>query len=95
MFFRQIFDPELAQYAYLIGCQRTGDAIVIDPVLDYEPVGSRVWNESVERLVAFVQKHDLRLHLILETHAHADHMSGSQVLKRALPDARVAISRRR
>ena len=31
MFFRQVFDPSLAQYAYLIGCQRTGEAIVIDP----------------------------------------------------------------
>ena len=31
MFFRQIFDPELAQYAYIVGCQRTGEALVIDP----------------------------------------------------------------
>ena len=31
MFFRQVFDPELAQYAYMIGCQRTGEALVIDP----------------------------------------------------------------
>ena len=31
MFFRQIFDPGLAQYAYLIGCQRTGEALIIDP----------------------------------------------------------------
>ncbi len=43
MFFRQIFDPNLAQYAYLIGCQRTREAVVIDPERDggsfSEPLG--------------------------------------------------------
>lgn len=91
---QHFYDERTSTLSYVVWDEATRDAIVIDPVLDYDPVGSRVWNESVDRLVAFVQKLDLRLHLILETHAHADHMSGSQVLKRAVPAARIGISRR-
>ncbi len=88
------YDPRTATVSYVGWDEDTRDAFVIDPVLDYDPVGSRIWTESVDKLITFLDAKKLALHLILETHAHADHMSGAQVLKRTFPQARVAISKR-
>ncbi len=68
MFLRQIFDPYLAQYAYLIGCQRTGEAIVIDPERDLEPY------------LTLAAANNLRITAVAETHIHADFVSGAQEL---------------
>ena len=65
MFFRQIFDPALAQYAYLIGCQQTGEALVIDPERD------------IDRYVTIAAEEDLRIVAVTETHIHADFLSGA------------------
>lgn len=64
MFFRQIFDPELAQYAYVLGCQRTGEALVIDPERD------------IDRYVRIASEEGLRIVAATETHIHADFLSG-------------------
>ncbi len=88
------YDPRSATVTYIGWDEETRDAFVIDPVLDYDPVGSRIWTESVDKLVTFLKAKKLKLHLILETHAHADHMSGAQSLKRFFPDAKVGISNR-
>ncbi len=85
------YDARTFTLTYLVFDPATRDAVVIDPVLDYEPVGSKIWEESVDQLAAFVDTHQLRLHAILETHAHADHLSGSQALKRRYPAAQVVI----
>ena len=68
MLLRQIFDPKLAQYAYLIGCQRTGEALIIDPERD------------VDRYVEMAQQEGLRLTAAAETHIHADFLSGTREL---------------
>lgn len=85
------YDARTFTLTYLVFDPATRDAVVIDPVLDYEPVGSKIWEESVDQLAAFIDANQLRLHAILETHAHADHLSGSQALKRRYPAARVVI----
>jgi hydroxyacylglutathione hydrolase len=64
MFFRQIFDPELAQYAYIVGCQATGEALVIDPERD------------IDRYVQIAGEEGLRIVAATETHIHADFLSG-------------------
>ncbi len=66
MYLRQIFDPSLAQYAYLIGCQRTGEAIVIDPERD------------IDRYVDIAAGEGLRIVAATETHIHADFLSGTR-----------------
>lgn len=66
MYFKQIFEPNLAQYAYLIGCQRTGEALVIDPMRD------------VDRYVELAQAEGLRIVAVAETHIHADYLSGAR-----------------
>lgn len=64
MLVRQIFDPKLAQYAYLIGCARTKEAAIIDPERD------------IDRYMALAKQHGLRIVAALETHIHADYLSG-------------------
>jgi hydroxyacylglutathione hydrolase len=68
MFLRQIFDPHLAQYAYLIGCQRSGEALVIDPLRD------------VDQYREIAAAEGLRLSAVAETHIHADFVSGARQL---------------
>jgi hydroxyacylglutathione hydrolase len=68
MLLRQIFDPKLAQYAYLIGCQRTGEALIIDPERD------------IDRYVELARQEGLRLTAAAETHIHADFLSGAREL---------------
>ena len=66
MFFRMIFEENLAAATYLIGCQRTGEAILIDPQRD------------VDRYLAVAEKEDLRITAVTETHIHADYLSGTR-----------------
>lgn len=80
MFLRQIFDSSLAQYAYLIGCQKTGEAIVIDPLRD------------IDRYLKLAEENDLRLTAVAETHIHADFVSGTRELAAAVPGISVYVS---
>ena len=68
MFFRQIFDAQLAQYAYLVGCQQTGEALLIDPERD------------IDRYVEAAEEEGLRITAVAETHIHADFLSGARQL---------------
>ncbi|GAB4114125.1 MAG: MBL fold metallo-hydrolase [Sandaracinaceae bacterium] len=88
-----LFDARTFTLTYVVWDEKTKDAVVIDPVLDYEPVGSFTYTESVDRVSDVVKREGLRLLYVLETHAHADHLSGSQILKRR-HDARVVIGER-
>lgn len=64
MLVRQIADSKLAQFSYFVGCPRSGEAIVIDPERD------------VDRYFAEAAKHGLRLVAAVDTHIHADYVSG-------------------
>lgn len=66
MLFRQIFDDKLAQYAYLVGCQRTGEALIIDPERD------------IDRYIEIAESEGLRITAVTETHIHADFLSGAR-----------------
>ena len=91
---KAFFDERTSTLTYVVFDPETRDAVIIDPVLDYRPVGSKVSTESMDELVRYVKGKELHVHLILETHAHADHLSSSQFLKKHFPDARVAIGER-
>ncbi|MBK8264790.1 MAG: MBL fold metallo-hydrolase [Nannocystis sp.] len=88
------FDPHTFTLTYVVYDPQTRDALVIDPVLDYDPVNSVISTESVDRVADFLKRESLHLHAVLETHAHADHLSGSQVLRASFPGAYVAIGER-
>lgn len=91
---KAFFDPRTSTLTYVVHDAVTGDAVVIDPVLDYDPKASRTWTESADAVIAFVRENNLKLHYILETHAHADHLSGSQIIQRAFPQAKIAVGER-
>lgn len=83
-------DPSTDTLTYLVWNLDTGDAVIIDPVLDFDALRWQVTTASVERVIQFVRERGLRVHWIVETHAHADHLTGAQLLKEAF-DAPVAI----
>ncbi|MBH22959.1 MAG: MBL fold metallo-hydrolase [Myxococcales bacterium] len=87
-------DTRTDTLTFVVFDAETRDAVVIDPVLDYNPIGSKIWTESVDDVIDFVRGKELTLHAILETHAHADHLSGSQMIKKEFPEAQIAIGAR-
>ncbi len=94
MHIKDFYDPRTGTLTYVVHDADSRDAVVIDPVLDYEPVGSKLWHESADAVVDFIRQHNLTLHYILETHAHADHLSGAQYIKQQFADTKVAIGER-
>ena len=88
---KEFFDKATWTLTYVVFDSETRDAVVLDPVWDYDPASSRMSTSSAEAVLEFIKKQDLKVHMILETHAHADHVSGSQVLKKHLPNVKVGI----
>ncbi len=76
------FDPATSSVSYLVADPETGDAAVIDAVLDFEPRAARVSTDSADRIVAAAQ--GLRVEWVLETHAHADHLSAAPYIRQRL-----------
>jgi hydroxyacylglutathione hydrolase len=68
MLFRQLYHSQLAQASYLIGCQATGEALVVDPLRD------------IEQYLAAAEREGLRITAVTETHIHADFVSGAREL---------------
>lgn len=91
MHIETFYHPQTFTLTYLVFDPDTKDAVVIDPVLDYEPRGSQTSTTSVRFVSDFLRWNNLTLHYVLETHAHADHLSASQFLKREF-GAKIAIS---
>ena len=73
MSFRQLFDPESSTYTYLIADDTTHEAVLIDPVM-----------EQVERDLQLLRENGLVLRHTLETHVHADHITGAHAVKQGL-----------
>ncbi|HYW02474.1 MAG TPA: MBL fold metallo-hydrolase [Gammaproteobacteria bacterium] len=71
-------------FSYLVRDPATGSGAVIDPVLDYDPAAARTGTASAEAIVAAAREQGISLEWILETHAHADHVSGAPYVRDAL-----------
>jgi len=85
------FDDATFTLTYVVYDEETKDAVIIDPVWDFDPIASRMSSESVQKVIDFVNSTGLTPHLILETHAHADHLSGAQLLMKEYPQAKLGI----
>lgn len=88
------FDSRTNTVTYLLFDALTQDAVVIDPVLDYNGSASEIFTESLDKLCAVIESRGLKLRMILETHAHADHLSGAQMLKKKFSQATVTVGER-
>ena len=72
MIFRQVFDNKSSTYTYLIASAKGREAVIIDPVI-----------ENVESYIKLLQEFDLKLVKVIDTHIHADHVTGASKLKQA------------
>lgn len=93
MHIHSLFDPATFTLTYVVFDSATRDAVIIDPVLDFDPVAVQTSLASLESVSAFLVDNRLNLHSVLETHAHADHLTGAQYLKHRF-GAGVVIGRR-
>ena len=74
------FDPSTFTVSYVVHDPATKKAAIIDPVLDFTPRNGRTSTQSADALLRYVDEHDLTLDWLLETHAHADHLSAAHYL---------------
>ena len=84
------FDPVTFTFSYVVFDEKTQHAVIIDPVSDYDTASGEISYQSANKLLAFVNKNNLRVEWIMETHAHADHITAAQYLQDQL-QAKVAI----
>lgn len=85
-------DPVTSSFTYVVFDRDGGRAVIVDPVLDFDPFSARTSTTSADRVLAFLSRRKLTADWILETHAHADHLTGAAYLKDKT-GAKVAISR--
>ena len=81
------YDEATFTFTYLVIDPSSGRAAIIDPVLDYDPASRRIGTHSAERVLGAVAERGLAVDWILETHAHADHLTAAEFLKRRLAGA--------
>ena len=90
---RHVFHPPSHTFSYVVWDPATRRAAIIDPVLDYDPASGRSGTETAEKLLAIIEAEGLTVDWLLETHAHADHMTAAAWFK-ARFDVPVAIGAR-
>ena len=84
------FDPVTCTITYVIADAQARRAAIIDPVLDYDPKSGQISTASADKVLDFIKEQGLQVDWILETHAHADHLSAAHYLKQHT-GARIAI----
>jgi len=79
-----IFDEATWTVTYVVFEKPGSSCAIIDSVLDYDPKSGRTDHASADKVIAFVKANDLKVEWILETHAHADHLTAAPYLKQHL-----------
>lgn len=90
---KTFFDKKTFTLTYIAFDETSKDAIVIDPVWDYDPITQKTSTESISQVCSYINDNNLKVHYSMETHAHADHLSGSQLLKDEFPNIKVVIGK--
>ena len=78
---KDFFDPETWTYTYVVYEGDGSPCVIIDSVLNYDPKSGRTSTKSADEVIAFVKAHQLTVSWILETHAHADHLTAAPYLQ--------------
>ena len=81
---KAFFDDATNTVSYVVHDPETQRAAIIDSVLDFDPAAGRTSFASAEKIIAFVKEHELSVDWLLETHAHADHLSAAPYLQEKL-----------
>ena len=84
-------DPATGTWSYVVADPATRKAAIIDPVLDFDAKSARTTHASAQKLVDHVRANALDVRWLLETHAHADHLTDAQWLREQFPDATLAM----
>ena len=79
-----IFEPQTSTYQYIVADPATNTAVIIDPVLDYDPTTRTITTTSANTILSLIRKHNYTISRILDTHAHADHLTAAFYLQRRL-----------
>lgn len=79
-----IFEGKTSTWQYIIACPNTKEAVIIDPVLDFDLATLTISTSSADRLLQIVKEHGFKIVRLLETHAHADHLTASHYLQKTL-----------
>lgn len=87
------FDPQTYTITHVVADPDTKDAVIIDSVLDFDVASGKISYENADKVVSLVREERYRIHWILETHAHADHVTAAQYLKQEL-GGQIAIGER-
>ncbi len=85
------FHAESCTWSYVVADPATRQAAIVDPVLDFDAKSGRTATTSAQALIDHVRAHALDVRWLLETHAHADHLSAGHWLKASFPEAALAI----
>lgn len=78
---QHFYDERTSTLTYVVHDERERVGVVIDPVTDYDPKSGRTWNASNRAVARYVDAQRLRIPYVLDTHAHADHLSGMPFFK--------------
>lgn len=81
---KAFFDPQTWTYTYVVYESKGSACIVIDSVLNYDPKSGRTNTSSADEVIAFIKENRLQLDWILETHAHADHLTAAPYIQEQL-----------
>ena len=81
---KAFFDPQTWTYTYVVYESKGSACIVIDSVLNYDPKSGRTKTESADEVISFIKENRLQLDWILETHAHADHLTAAPYIQEKL-----------
>lgn len=87
---QSFFDQATSTFTHVVYDRAGGHAAIVDPVLDFDAASGRTRHDSADQVIAFVREQGLTVDWILETHAHADHLSSAPYLKEKL-GGRIAI----
>jgi len=81
---KSFFDTDTATFTYVVSDNKTGKCAVIDPVLDYDMNSGKIATVSSDKVISYIKERGWEVEWILETHAHADHLTGAHYIKEKL-----------
>lgn len=80
-------------WCHIVSCPVKKQAVIIDPVLDYDSASGEISDCFLNKLLSYLDQESLQLEYVLETHAHADHLTAANRIKKYFPNSKTAIGK--